>query len=53
MGEIETNSLHNNVLEQIFTYEQKLELGFALSLHDDLQHGPTSPSSTYVSVIQR
>ena len=46
-GEIERNRLHNEFLEQIFTCEQKLELAFALALHDDLQQGTSSPSDTY------
>ena len=46
-GEIETKNLQNEFSEQIFTNEQKLELGFAFAIHDDLQQGTSSPSGTY------
>jgi len=45
--DIETNKLRNEFSEQIFTNEQRLELGFAFALHDDLQQGTSSPSGTY------
>ena len=48
-GEIENDKAEFS--EQIFTHEQKLGLGFAIALHEDLQQGTSSPSATYCNPL--
>ena len=49
-GEIDAERMQSDEFsEQIFSNTQKLELGFAFALHNDLQQGTSSPSGTYLN----
>lgn len=47
-GEVESGLAHDDdLLKQMLSCNQKRDLGFAIALHDDLQRGTSSPSSTF------
>lgn len=49
-GEIEQN-LNNEFTTEVFTEEQRLGLGFAFVLHDDLQRGTSGRSATFCNPV--